>query len=190
MPRKYEHSRIKGYNSSFPAVYRPRCHLQQDVHDANGTHLRWNKLVALVRKAKYHETDLSRKYHETNLSRLQSKLQEDDDNRCLTYCLSITALAATWRVDNIASRSCFFSRIMASSSTLLYGCPPCPVLPLMGTGMGWGREGLGGPLPPRFPPTPPPPAAAADIMAAAMLCVFGGKDAGKWGPGGGFGGNC
>ena len=108
----------------------------------------------------------------------------------LTYCLSITALAATWRVDNIASRSCFFKRIIASSSTLLYDCPPCPVLPLMGTGMGWGREGPepGGPqlVPPRFPPPPPP---AADMMAAAMLCVLGGKDAGKWGAEGGLGGN-
>ena len=108
----------------------------------------------------------------------------------LTYCLSITALAATCRVDNIASRSCFFSRIIASSSTLLYDCPPCPVLPLMGTGMGWGREGPepGGPqlVPPRFPPPPPP---AADMMAAAMLCVLGGKDAGKWEAEGGLGGN-
>ena len=106
----------------------------------------------------------------------------------LTYCLSITALAATCRVDNIASRSCFFSRIIASSSTLLYDCPPCPVLPLMGTGMGWGREGPepGGPqlVPPRFPPP------AADMMAAAMLCVLGGKDAGKWEAEGGLpGGN-
>ena len=101
--------------------------------------------------------------------------------------MSITALAATCRVDNIASRSCFFKRIIASSSTLLYDCPPCPVLPLMGTGMGWGREGPepGGPqlVPPRFPPP------AADMMAAAMLCVLGGKDAGKWEAEGGLPGN-
>ena len=83
--------------------------------------------------------------------------------------MSITALAATCRVDNIASRSCFFSRIIASSSTLLYDCPPCPLLPLMGIGIGWGRE-LGGGI---------PAAPAADMIAAAMLCVFGGKEAGK-----------
>ena len=122
-------------------------------------------------------------------TRLQSKLQEEDTRRALTYCLSITAFAATCRVDNMASRSCFFNRIIASSSTFLYGCPPCPVLPFIGTGMGCGREvGPPGPVPGspwslEIPASPPAP--AADMIAAAMLSVFGGKEAGKgWGPGG------
>ena len=75
-------------------------------------------------------------------------------------------MVSAWRDVSMASRSCFFSRIIASSWTLLKGGTTWPERELRGTGMGWGSVGMD-------PGGPPPCWPAADRMAAAMLAVLG-----------------